>query len=105
MTPEISRIALWIVGGEGRARSVTAGQRQDLSPPHQDATLLCQVTGELPITLTGPDRSLIQRQKTPVSTFGLNFYRPMLERFYRQGGGSLPPVYSIFIFTNDGAGF
>jgi hypothetical protein len=47
-------------------------------------------TGELPITLTRPDRSVIsasnhrciQPQKTPVSTFGLTFYRPVLERFY-----------------------
>jgi hypothetical protein len=63
-----------------------------------------RVSGELPITLTRPDRSLIQRQKTPVSTFGLKFYRPMLERFYRQGG-PYPPVYSIFLFTNDRADF
>jgi hypothetical protein len=31
------------------------------------------VTGELPITLTRPDRSVIQQEKTPVSTFGLTF--------------------------------
>jgi hypothetical protein len=61
-------------------------------------------TGELPITLTRPDRSMIQQQKTPFSTFGLTFYRPVLEHFYRQGG-PYPPVYSIFLFTNDGADF
>jgi hypothetical protein len=37
-------------------------------------------SGELPITLTRPDRSVIQQQKTPVSIFGLTFYRPVLER-------------------------
>jgi hypothetical protein len=47
---------------------------------------------------------MIQQQKTPFSTFGLTFYRPVLEHFYRQGG-PYPPVYSIFLFTNDGADF
>jgi hypothetical protein len=58
-------------------------------------------SGELPITLTRSDRTVIQQQKIPVSIFGLTFYRPVLERFYRQGG-PYPPVYSIFLFTNDG---
>jgi hypothetical protein len=39
--------------------------------------------GELPITLTRPNRSVIQQQKTPVSTLGLTFYRAPLERFDR----------------------
>jgi hypothetical protein len=51
-------------------------------------SLLCEhsksgKSGELPITLTRPDRSVIQQQKTPFSIFGLTFYRPVLERFYR----------------------
>jgi hypothetical protein len=56
------------------------------------------------MTLTRPDKSVIQRQKTPVSTFGLTFYRPVLERFYRQRG-PYPPVYSIYPFANDGTDF
>jgi hypothetical protein len=47
---------------------------------------------------------MIQQQKTPFLTFGLTFYRPVLEHFDRQGG-PYPPVYSIFLFTNDGANF
>jgi hypothetical protein len=61
-------------------------------------------TGELPITLTRPDRSVVQQQKTHVSTFRLTFYRPVLERFYRQGG-PYPPIYSICLFINDGTDF
>jgi hypothetical protein len=53
------------------------------------------ITGELPITLIRPDRSIIQQQKTPVSNFGLTFYRPMLERFYRRG---VPTPLSIQFF-------
>jgi hypothetical protein len=37
------------------------------------------------VTLTKPDRSVIQQQKTHVSTSGLTFHRGLLERFYRQG--------------------
>jgi hypothetical protein len=54
-------------------------------------------TAELPKTLTRPDRTIIQEQKTPVSTFGLTFYRPVLERFYRQGVGA--PLSIQFFYS------
>jgi hypothetical protein len=48
--------------------------------------------GELPVTLTRPDRSVIPLQKTPISIFVLSFYRSLIARFNRQGG-PYPPVY------------
>jgi hypothetical protein len=44
-----------------------------------------QSNGVLLVTLTRPDRSVVQPQKTTVSTFGITFYRGWSERFYRQG--------------------
>jgi hypothetical protein len=55
--------------------------------------------GELPITLTSPDRSVIQQQKTPVSTFGPTFYRPVLGRFYRQEVPTRPLLSIQFVYS------
>jgi hypothetical protein len=62
--------------------------------------ILALNTGEHSITVAKPDRSVIQQQKTPVSTFGRTFYRPVLEHFYRQEG-----LYPLSIQFNDGADF
>jgi hypothetical protein len=44
------------------------------------------VNGELPVTLTRPDTSVILLQKTPISIFVRSFYRSLIARFNRQGG-------------------
>jgi hypothetical protein len=44
-------------------------------------------TGELPVTLTKPDRSVILLQ-TPISIFVGSFYRSLIARLNRQGGPS-----------------
>jgi hypothetical protein len=62
------------------------------------------ITGQLPLTVTRLDRSSIPPQQAPVSTLGLTFNRPVLERFYRQGG-AYPPVSTRFLLTDDGANF
>jgi hypothetical protein len=46
------------------------------------------------VTLTRPDRSVIQQQKTPVPTFGLTFYRTFL-----QTGGVPTPLSIQFFYT------
>jgi hypothetical protein len=47
-------------------------------------------TGELPVTLTRPDKSLILLQKTHISIFVRSFYRILIARFNRHGGRDLP---------------
>jgi hypothetical protein len=56
------------------------------------------VIGELPITLTRPDRSVIQQQKTLVWSYFLSSivlcWNVSIDR------GPYPPVYSICLFND-----
>jgi hypothetical protein len=97
----------YVWGGASKYSGASNGPSRNRSKEGDEAFLPRGRTypnGELPITLTRPNRSVIQQQKTPVSTFGLTFYRAPLERFDRQGGRD-PPVYSICLYTNDGTDF
>jgi hypothetical protein len=54
-------------------------------------------TGELPVTLTKPDRSVILLQKTPISIFVGSFYRSLIARLNRQGGPYPPCLLTLSI--------
>jgi hypothetical protein len=55
-------------------------------------------TGELPATLTRPDRSVILLQKTPISIFVRSFYHSLIARFNRQGVGT--PLSIDFVYSS-----
>jgi hypothetical protein len=59
-----------------------------------DSVGVGRYTGQLPVTLTRPDRGVMLLKKTPISIFVRSFYRSLIASFNRQGG-PYPPVYSL----------